>query len=79
MVVEEKSEKIRSLSDLENATFAVAEGMIIDEMVLSRLPHATDTNTIRTVMDCFSALKNGEVDGVVYDDEPFKIHFSAFP
>ena len=75
MVVEEKSINIRFLSDLENATFAVAEGMIIDELVSSRLPHAK-IQYYRTVMDCLSALKNGEVEGVVYD-EPILTYISA--
>jgi len=67
MAVEEKARKIKSISDLENATFAVAEGMVIGEMVLSRLPHA-QIRYYRTIMDCFTAVKNGEVDGVVYDE-----------
>jgi len=75
MAVEETSREIRSLSDLGEATFAVAEGMIIGEIVLSRMPHAR-IQYYRTVMDCLSALKNGEVDGVVYD-EPILRHISA--
>ncbi len=75
MVVEEKKTNIRSLSDLENATFGVAEGMIIDELILKRLPHA-QIQYFRTVMDCLSALKKGEVEGVVYD-EPILKYISA--
>ncbi len=67
MAVEEKAKRISSISELENATFAVAEGMVIGEMVLSRLPHAR-IRYYRTIMDCFNAVKNGEVDGAVYDE-----------
>lgn len=76
MVVEEKSKKIKSLSDLENSTFAVVEGMIYDERVLGRLPHAR-IEYFRTIFDCLSALKNGEVDAVPYDDAPLR-HLLAF-
>lgn len=75
MVTEEKVKKIKSFSDLENATFAVAEGMIIGDLILSRLPNAQIVYH-RSIMDCFSALSNGEVDGVVYD-EPVLRYISA--
>jgi len=67
MTAEEKSSQIRSLSDLENASFAVVEGMIYDEWILNRLPHAR-IEYFKTVFDCLSALKKGEVDAFPYDD-----------
>jgi len=67
MAVEEKAKRISSISELANATFAVAEGMVIGEMVLSRLPHAR-IRYYKTIMDCFNAVKNGEVDSAVYDE-----------
>lgn len=67
MIAEEKSIKIRSLSDFENATFAVVEGMIYDEWVLRRLPNAR-FEYFRTANDCLMALKNGAVEAFPYDD-----------
>jgi len=67
MIVEEKLIKMKSLSDLENATFAVVEGFIYDDWILSTLPNAR-FQYYRTIMDCITALKNGEVDAFPYDD-----------
>ncbi|MGI6751963.1 MAG: transporter substrate-binding domain-containing protein [Anaerovoracaceae bacterium] len=67
MVNVEKENKFRTLADLENATFAVADGMIIDSLILGRLPNARIAY-YRTITDCFSALSDGQVDGVVYDE-----------
>lgn len=67
MSVEEKSIKIKSLSDLENATFAVVEGFIYDDWTLSRLPNA-EIQYFKSIMDCITALGNGEIDAFPYDD-----------
>ncbi|MGE5626663.1 MAG: transporter substrate-binding domain-containing protein [Solirubrobacterales bacterium] len=67
MSVEEKSKKMKSLSDIENATFAVVEGFIYDEWTLSVLPNAR-IQYYRTIMECITALTNGEVDAFPYDD-----------
>lgn len=67
MAVVEKAKRISSISELSNATFAVAEGMVIDEMVFSKLPHAR-IRYYKTITDCFAAVKSGEVDSAVYDE-----------
>lgn len=67
MVIEEKSIKTKSLSDLENATFAVVEGMVYDEWILTKLPNAR-FEYFRTVIDCLTALEKGDVEAFPYDD-----------
>jgi len=67
MSIEDKSIKTKSLSDLENATFAVLEGFIFEDWILSALPNA-HIQYFKTIMDCIIALKNDEVDAFPYDD-----------
>ncbi len=67
MSIEDKSMKTKSLSDLENATFAVLEGFIFEDWILSALPNAR-IEYFKTIMDCIIALKNDEVDAFPYDD-----------
>lgn len=67
MSIEDKSIKTKSLSDLENATFAVLEGFIFEDWILSALPNAR-IEYFKTIMDCIIALKNDEVDAFPYDD-----------
>ena len=40
MIIEDKSIKTKSLSDLENATFAVLEGFIFEDWILNAMPNA---------------------------------------
>jgi len=67
MSIEDKSIKRKSLSDLENATFADVEGFIFDDWILSALPNA-HIQYYKTIMDCIIALKNDDVDAFPYDD-----------
>lgn len=67
MNLEENTMKYRSLKDLEHATFAITEGMMFDQWVSSSLPEARFAY-YRTVFDCLSALKEGEVDAFPYDE-----------
>ncbi|MEN3004636.1 transporter substrate-binding domain-containing protein [Dehalobacterium formicoaceticum] len=67
MIIEEKTSKMRSLSDFENATFAIVEGMVYDEWVLKLLPEA-HFHYFRTINDCLAALKNGDVEVFPYED-----------
>lgn len=78
MSVEEKSIKTKSLSDLENATFAVVEGFIYDDWILNRLPKAK-IQYFRSVMECITALKNGDVDAFPYDDAILRYLLANLP
>lgn len=76
MDAQNKEQSKITLADLENATFAVAEGMVIGKMIHNRLPHAK-ISCYKSISDCFSALSNGEVDSVVYD-EPVLRYIAAY-
>lgn len=67
MIIEEKTSKMRSLSDFKNATFAIVEGMVYDEWVLKLLPEA-HFHYFRSINDCLTALRNGDVEVFPYED-----------
>lgn len=59
--------KIDSLEGLETAEFAVPNGTVADQLVLSRLPDATFIY-FNSVLDAAMAVKAGKADAVAYDE-----------
>ena len=60
-------EKITSLAQLENKTFAVVSGTAADQLVLSRFPRAKLTY-YNTTLDACMAVKAGKADAAGYDE-----------
>ena len=61
------SEKITELSQLEGKVFAVPEGTVADQLVLSRFPDA-DFKYYESALDACLAVKSGETDAAAYDE-----------
>ena len=64
-------EKISSLAQLEDKTFAVVSGTVADQLVLSRFPRAKLTY-YNTVLDACMAVKAGKADAAGYDEPILK-------
>ncbi|MCL4415767.1 MAG: transporter substrate-binding domain-containing protein [Actinobacteria bacterium] len=60
-------EKITQLSQLEDKTFAVPEGTIADQLVLTKFPNAK-FQYYDTVLDSCLAVKSGKADAAAYDE-----------
>ena len=62
-----RREKITSLAQLEDKTFAVVSGTVADQLVLSRFPRAKLTY-YNTALDACMAVKSGKADAAGYDE-----------
>ena len=60
------SAKVTSLSQLAGATFAVPEGTVADQLVLSKFPDAK-FKYVGSALEACTAVKAGEADAAAYD------------
>lgn len=60
-------EKVTSLAQLEDRTFAVVSGTVADQLVLSRFPRAK-LAYYNTALDACMAVKSGKADAAGYDE-----------
>ncbi len=60
-------EKYDNLQQLAEKEFAVPNGTIADQLVLTKFPNAT-FKYFNTVLDCSMAVKTGKADAVAYDE-----------
>ncbi|MGE5180293.1 MAG: transporter substrate-binding domain-containing protein [Bacteroidota bacterium] len=66
-----RREKITSLDQLADKTFAVVTGTVADQLVLSRFPKARLTY-YNSALDACLAVKNGRADAAGYDEPILK-------
>ena len=60
-------EKITSIAQLEDGTFAVVSGTVADQLVLSRFPRAK-LAYYNTALDACMAVRSGKADAAGYDE-----------